>query len=634
MFVAASTDGDHEVDADRRRRRCPCTRRVHVDLQTPPDVEHPENVDLALAVEILNGPGLAEQIFGEASFDTPAGIVRTCVLALLDGASCRSQVDDIDRREEPTATRVTVIGATDETSGRGRPEGPIDRVGLRTGRCAFIAGLSDSLGDQRELALALPQRRDVGRGGMSKSVSARRVWAGAAALLIAFGCSSSDLASDNEPTSTAVGSMDTSAGSTTPSQPRVDCSPPPAGPDDFLPSEALDETKASAGEARLGPELGFPRAAAALADDLVVLTSVDEIDLVPTSEFSSDSIYTRSDLALVRLRLDGTVVWNLRLGTFVDWYLIQSGAQLAVEDNTIRVLWPRFDGSLPDGLDEGAPATLVLSTVTADGAIEAEVSVDELDPPMSPHPLGVPWLIAVGANGTVAVGKRDGGNLTIRMYDSSGSLRWDDHIDVDRSDSLAMTLADDVVTASGGGSVIRWTESGERRWELDLAPSSLAPVTSEPADRTPDTPSLVLQFHDEQGTWFCALDDDGVTVAASDRPVGPGEVARSWWTNHGLLIYTEMVATGSNERLISIDPSGSIAADVLVGFSGDVIPSAGSSVADVALADGALLLVGGRSVFVDEAVSWDLESWRFIHRLPPPSGDGDLSNLPIVDFDD
>ena len=44
-------------------------RRVRVMLQVPPNVEHPENVDLALAVEILNSPELAEEIWAANNYD-------------------------------------------------------------------------------------------------------------------------------------------------------------------------------------------------------------------------------------------------------------------------------------------------------------------------------------------------------------------------------------------------------------------------------------------------------------------------------------------------------------------------------------------------------------------------------------
>lgn len=44
-------------------------RRVHVVLQKPPNVEHPENVDLALAMEILYSPELAEEIWAANNHD-------------------------------------------------------------------------------------------------------------------------------------------------------------------------------------------------------------------------------------------------------------------------------------------------------------------------------------------------------------------------------------------------------------------------------------------------------------------------------------------------------------------------------------------------------------------------------------
>jgi len=44
-------------------------RHVRVVLRVPPNVEHPENVDLALAVEILNSPELAEEIWAANNYD-------------------------------------------------------------------------------------------------------------------------------------------------------------------------------------------------------------------------------------------------------------------------------------------------------------------------------------------------------------------------------------------------------------------------------------------------------------------------------------------------------------------------------------------------------------------------------------
>ena len=44
-------------------------RHVRVVLRVPPNVEHPENVDLALAVEILNSPELAEEIWAANNHD-------------------------------------------------------------------------------------------------------------------------------------------------------------------------------------------------------------------------------------------------------------------------------------------------------------------------------------------------------------------------------------------------------------------------------------------------------------------------------------------------------------------------------------------------------------------------------------
>ncbi len=47
----------------------PGLRRVRVVLQVPPKVGHPESVDLALAVEILNGPDLADEIWAANNYD-------------------------------------------------------------------------------------------------------------------------------------------------------------------------------------------------------------------------------------------------------------------------------------------------------------------------------------------------------------------------------------------------------------------------------------------------------------------------------------------------------------------------------------------------------------------------------------
>src|SRR5690606_19222268 len=226
-----------------------------------------------------------------------------------------------------------------------------------------------------------------------------------------------------------------------------------------------------------------------------------------------------------------------------------------------------------------------------------------------------------GADGSVASGRVDGVTLVVDTFDSSGRPLWRDEIEASPSPiPLVAGLADDEVTAAWGGHLIRWTADGDRKWDLQLEPWSLAPVTPESGSSGAD---LVVGMTGD-GSWYCAIDPDGRLVLRTSEARGLwGSAERAWWTESGLLLLSSYITLSASDNLIVVGRDGNTLWDVQLAWSGDVLPSPSSAVHDATVTDtGDVVLAAAVTGYPAgaEATYENLESWRALIRLPAPAG--------------
>lgn len=388
--------------------------------------------------------------------------------------------------------------------------------------------------------------------------------------------------------------------------------------------EGLRDTPA---EVRLPADAGFPTEVVAVGEDVVLLEETTDID---HSSGSGESLYSRSDLVLRRVATDGSTRWTVRLGTFVDWYRNYQQSSLVLDGETVRVLWPRYDGELPAPLYTAVPATLVMSAVSADGHLESEVDLQPISAP-DPAETGVSFTTALGAGGTVASGRVNGGTLVVDTFEPSGRALWRDEIEASPSPIPLIAVADDEVAAAWGGHLIRWTADGDRKWDLPLGPSSLAPITPDSGSSSTD---LAVGMAGD-GNWFCAIDSNGrLLLRTSEAQRSWGSAERAWWTESGLMLLSSFIALGANDNLIVVGRDGDTLWDVQLAWSGDVVPSPSSAIHDATVTDtGDIVLTAAVTGYPPDAETTyeNLESWKALIRLSAPAGDGDLSDLPIAE---
>lgn len=476
-------------------------------------------------------------------------------------------------------------------------------------------------------------------GGSPNPTPAR--WIFGCALAMAVSMSATGCGSDS-PNATRRGDVGGTAatnlappseGSVIPARPAAaDCRTPVSAPPGEVAVAEFDDARVrgTSGEARWPAAEGDALAVVPLADDAVVLERQTESHLASGGTVPGTFEYTKAQLRLRRLRRDGSTVWTTDLGVVAPWYLEGAGRLLVADGDTVRVLWPRFDGPLPAQLDGVVPATAVLSSVRVDGTPQDQVDVRPLSQPADRPRYTMPWRMSLAPSGSVTLGVIGASTFAIENFDPKGVRRWSDELS--STDGVESIVLDggDLVYGASGGRLVSWGRDGARRWAIDLVPDSMAGVADVSGERE-GAPAVALSFHSPQ-PWLCAIDAEGhARLSGSLGSMGPPSIAGAWWGTRGLMTFVESITLGSSHELLTMDETGTITRNIAMASSSDVLGVPGSFVNDVAVSKGELWMVGTRLDYAagKKPSSETLENWTSLIRLAAPAGDGDLANVPV-----
>lgn len=382
---------------------------------------------------------------------------------------------------------------------------------------------------------------------------------------------------------------------------------------------------------RLPPEFGLPLRVARVGSDVVLLEDRDD------------------DLWVHRITASGSTVGEARLGPASRSSLYGfTPADLRIVDGSIIVGW--VAGESPDG--ESAPAATSVQYTALDEDLAARtsdvMSLRDLDREGEPPP-----LLALSPDGGLLVGLVQDSVLTVHSFGDDGAERWSDSVrgsgsdeSWTRSQGLAAPTSD-LVVGTIGGEVTAWHADGSPAWDRSVAESDYVNLAGVDQGHDPlgvdggPAVTLVLGGRSEEVPsgrfWVCVLDTDGSPMLVADLGADPhydpgySGTLRSWWRDE-LVFLSEMVTLEVGYRITSVSPEGFRRRAISLGGSGDIVPSEGSSIADVFIDEtGSMVIAGGVTsrVAVDRGIDGNFDHWTYVVLLDPPDGDDPLKSVPI-----
>ena len=395
------------------------------------------------------------------------------------------------------------------------------------------------------------------------------------------------------------------------------------------------------GETRL-PADAAPIVVAALGEDVVVLEGAEG-----------------SQLRARRVDAQGATAWVTPLG-ILSTTGYQSAATSArssggfasdfpkpvivVRNERIMVLWARQDGR------ESSPVSFVHTTLSSDGTV-GSTSVIKASIPIQRGPDYEFWDVAMDGLGEVTMVRYKGWDsdspLVVEHFATSGVLRWSETVQGRVHSSVSLAAVGESVFALLGGRFLRWDAAGTGVWDRQAPEgwSSLTTVEDIPVasggSRT--APALVVElsfsYPSSRASYRCIVDEQGqpLAVTAEDNLWSP---QRAWSTPSGLLVFGEegaLLHGESGEHLLAFDQVGDLIKEVTIGAAGGRELHQEVTVEDVTVtSDGAIVVVGSRTDLVagvseergQQLRPEQLELSRFVVRLAPPAGLGDLDNVP------